>query len=135
MTKFKNIAIAIASVLLFTGAAHAQTGKNSKSSSNTAAPGVKYLGNDGSYLIFEVSVDPAVPAGSVFAVADQTEGQLYSSRISSGGKVQSIKVERRNDQVLEFMLVTGSKTYSRTFSAGTNTVSAATVYQTDMTVL
>jgi hypothetical protein len=135
MTKLKNIAIAIASIIIFTNITHAQILKASYSVNYEGPLAVKYLGSDGDYLTFQVTVQPGVPGNTLFAIADKNEGELYASNVTPGFKVKTVKIEKRDDQVLNFKLVIGKKTYSKSFSVNTGKVETTTVSESEITML
>lgn len=135
MTKFKNIAVAVATLVIFTNITNAQAVKASYPVNSEEPMEVKYLGNDGEYLTFQVSVTPAVSGNASFAIADENEGELYSSNVPSSFKVKTVKIEKRADQILDFKLVIGKKTYSKSFTVNTNKVETTTVAESDVTVL
>ncbi|MBC7886829.1 MAG: hypothetical protein H7Z13_03005 [Ferruginibacter sp.] len=135
MTKLKNIAVAIATIVIFTNITHAQALKASYSVNYEEPLAVKYLGNDENYLMFEVSVQPQMDSKALFAIADRKEGELYSSTVTPSFKVKTVKIEKRDDQELNFKLVIGKKTYSKSFSINTNEVETTTVAESDITML
>lgn len=135
MKKLKNIAIAVAAVVIFSDISHAQSLESGHAASYEQPLGVKYLGTDGEYLSFEVSIQPGSGEHVLFAVADGNEGELYSSRFTPANKAQTFKIEKRKDQKLDFTLKVGRKTYSKSFSVNTNAVETTTVSESDLTVL
>ena len=137
MTKLKNIAVAIASIVIFTNITQGQTTPEKGSFVNYEEPmAVKYLGNEGDYLAFRVTVKADLAANASFVVADQTEGELYSSAVTSGDLVKTIKIEKRNGQVLDFKLVVGRKTaFLKSFTVDTKAEEKTTVAEGDITSL
>lgn len=136
MSNLKNIAIAIASVVIFSNITNAQALKTSYSVTAEDPLKVKYLGDDGDYLLFQVTLQSKTPANTLFAIDDTNEGELYSSALSNNFKVQTVKIEKRdNNQVLNFKLVLGRKIYSKSFSVNTSLVENTIVAETDITKL
>lgn len=136
MTKLKNILVAAASLVIFTNITNAQQAVNASYSVNFEEPlSVKYLGNDGEYLLFKVTLQSKNPANTKFAIDDKNEGELYSSGIDSGYTVRTIKIEKRDDQVLNFKLSLGKKTYLKSFSVNTSVVEKTSVAEGDITKL
>ena len=136
MSNLKNIALAIASVVIFSNITNAQAVKANYSVSAEDPIKVKYLGDDGEYLLFQVVLQSKTPANTLFAIEDTNEGELYSSAMSNNFKVQTVKIEKRiNSQVLNFKLVSGKKIYSKSFSVSTSLVENTTVAETDITKL
>ena len=135
MTKLKNIVIAIASIVIFTNITHAQAIKSSYLVNYEEPLAVKYLGNDGNYLTFQVTMQSEMPGNALFEIADKNEGELYSSNVTTGSKVKTVKIEKRDQQVLNFKLVIGRKTYSKSFSVNTNKVETTTVAESEVTML
>jgi len=133
MTKLKTIAVAFASIVIFSNITNAQAVKASYSTNFEEPLKVKYLGEDKGYLLFEVTLQS--PASSLFAIADKYEGELYTAYISDRLKVQTVKIEKRADQVLNFKLVSGRKTYAKSFEVNTNTVETTTVEEGAVSML
>lgn len=133
MTKFKNIAVAVASIVIFSNITHAQALKANYSANYEEPLKVKYLGEDKGYLLFQVTLQS--PTNSLFAINDKAEGELYSSYFSDNFKVQTIKIEKRDEQILNFKLVQGKKVYNKSFSVNTNKVETTTVAENDITIL
>jgi hypothetical protein len=135
MSKLKNIAVAVASIVIFTSITNAQVVKASYSVKAEEPMAVKYVGNDGNYLTFEVSVEPTVSANALFEIADKNEGELYTSTLSANAKTKTIKIEKREGQVLDFKLVVGKNTFTKSFSVNTNSVETTTVSESEVTIL
>lgn len=134
MTKLKNIAVAVATLVIFTNITNAQAVKASYTSNYEEPLAVKYVGSDDYYLTFQVTVKTATPGNTLFAIADEKEGELYTSNMQRFN-VKTIKIEKRHDQVLDFKLVVGRKTYSKSFTVNTNKVETTTVAEADITML
>ncbi len=121
MTKIKNIAAALSMIVLFAGTSFAGTTVKTASlpivmNEPTAEPLiVNYLGEDADYLYFNVSVKSGSNKFVSFAVSDKAEGELYSS-VFSTDKEQTFKIEKRDNQELDFNLSAGKKSYSKSFT-------------------
>ncbi|MEO6731877.1 MAG: hypothetical protein ABIN01_11730 [Ferruginibacter sp.] len=135
MTSLKNIAIAVASVVLFSNITYAQALKANYSVSYEEPLAVKYLGTDGEYLTFEVTMRPQIEGTALFEIDDKYEGQLYAANVTSALKVNRVKIEKRDDQVLNFKLLVGKKTYTKSFSVNTSKVEKTSVAESDITML
>jgi hypothetical protein len=135
MSKLKNIAVAVASIVIFTSITNAQVVKASYSVKAEEPMAVKYVGNDGNYLTFEVSVEPTISTNALFEIADKNEGELYTSTLAPNAKTKTIKIEKREGQVLDFKLVVGKNTYTKSFSVNTNSVETTTVSESNFTIL
>jgi hypothetical protein len=137
MKNLKNIAAAVASLVVFTNITNSQALKASYSANYEQEPlTVKYLGDEGDYLLFDVTFKPNSKGRNVFAIEDKNEGEIYSSIPGTNFKVQRVKIEKISDeQVLNFKLVSGSKTYVRSFAVNTNLVETTTVAEGDITKL
>lgn len=128
MKNLKNIAVAVASLVIFSNVTNAQALKANYPANAESSINVKYLGEEGEYLIFKVTLQSATPSNSLFAIDDKNEGELYASGLAASFKEQTVKIERTNvDQVLNFRLVTGRKTYVKSFSVNRNLVETTTV--------
>lgn len=121
MTKIKNIAVALSTIVLFAGTSFAGTKSNTPSlrivndEPTTEALAVSYLGEDADYLYFKVSVKSGSNKTVSFVVTDKSEGELYTTFFSTD-KVQTLKIEKRENQELDFNLKAGKKSYSRSFT-------------------
>ena len=109
MKKLKNIAIAVAAVVIFSDISHAQSLEAGHAAKYEQPLGVKYLGTDGEYLSFEVNIQPDGGDRLLFAIADENEGELYSSRFLPAKKVQTFKIEKRTSRNVRFFIVLGVK--------------------------
>jgi hypothetical protein len=142
MTKLKNIVIAIGSILVSTTITQAQTTITHEQALIAVHPvsydeplAVKYIGNDGEYLTFQVIVQSAIPGNALFTIVDKEKGELFSSKFTPNYKVQTVKIEKTGDQELNFKLVVGKEIYSKSFSVNTNRVESTTVTENDITLL
>jgi hypothetical protein len=135
MTTIKNIAVAVASLVIFTNISNAQAVKASYSVNYEEPMKVKYLGEDGDYLNFEVTFESERPTFARFIIEDKNEGELYSSFIESSSKAKTIKMEKNNFKALNFKLFVGKKTYSKLFSINMTLVETITVAERDITKL
>jgi hypothetical protein len=136
MTKLKNIAVAVAALVIFTNITYAQAVKASYSVHAEEPLKVTYLGNDGEYLLFTVTLQSNEPSKAKFSIEDKNEGEIYSSGLAASLKTTTVKIEKQAaDQVLNFKLVLGKETYSRSFSVNTNLVETTTVEERDLTKL
>lgn len=135
MTKLKNIAVAVASIVIFSNITHAQVTKAGYSVNYETPLRVKYLGDEGEYLRFEVTMESKYPAKAKFTIDEKNEGELYATSFETSFKVSTIKIEKRGHQVLNFNLVLGRETYSKSFSVNTNLVETTTVAERDITKL
>ncbi|MEJ7588620.1 MAG: hypothetical protein WKI04_13750 [Ferruginibacter sp.] len=136
MTKLKNIFLAAASIVFFANITNAQSVKASYSVTAEDPLKVQYLGDDGDYLLFRVTLLSAHPAKAQFAIEDKNEGKLYLSGLAKQSKVSTIKIEKRAaDQVLNFRLVLGRKTFTKSFSINTSLVETTIVSEADLTKL
>ncbi|MEP7141827.1 MAG: hypothetical protein ABI707_03095 [Ferruginibacter sp.] len=136
MTTLKNIVLAAVSFVIFSNITHAQAVKASYSKNAEEPLKVKYLGDDGEYLLFQVTLQSSDHAKAKFAIEDKTEGEIYSSGFVTDLKVSTVKIEKKDaDQVLNFKLIFKMKTYSKSFSVNTNLVKTTTVSEGDITRL
>lgn len=135
MTTIKNIAVAVASLVIFTNITSAQVTKASYSVNYEEPMKVKYLGEAGDYLNFEVTFESQPLTYARFRIEDNNEGELYASNFENSFKVQTIKIEKNDLRALNFKLIMGKKTYSKSFSISTNLVETTTVLERDVTKL
>jgi hypothetical protein len=136
MTTLKNLAVAAASLVIFSNITHAQTLKASYTVNANDAFKVKYIGDEGEYLVFEVTLDVPKTSNAVFSIYDKSEGELYSSYYAGSAATKTIKIEKTNNsQVLDFKMTVGKKAFSKSFAANTSVVETINVTETSVTKL
>lgn len=138
MKNLKNIAVAVASMVIFVNITNAQTLKANYSVSYEEPLKVKYLGDEGQYLLFEVVVHTGTSTNPLLSIGDKKEGEFYSSVEEPNLKPRTFKIEKRDDaQILNFNLVVGKKTYTKTFTVNKTTIEKINVAEneTDITKL
>jgi hypothetical protein len=135
MTNLKNIAIAVASIVLFSNSTHAQITKASYSVNYEEPLKVKYLGEDGDYLRFAITMESKSLPKAKFTIEDKNEGELYSSVFETTFKSQTIKIEKGGYQSLHFNLVLDGTTFSKSFIINTNLIETTTVAERNITKL
>ena len=137
MTKFKSIFVAAFALAVFSNVANAQAIPTSYSVGTETAPfKVKYLGSDGQYLLFNVTLEQSNEGNAKFSIDDNRIGEIYSTGYSSNLKLSTVKIEKGEiGQVLNFKLSFGKKIYSKAFSIDTKLVETTTVAERDITKL
>ena len=116
MKKFKNMVLTLVAMVISATAIDAKT-IDSVNSVKVAEPfTVKYIGNDGDYLLFQVIVNSNNTKKTSIVVSDKSEGEIYASPIEATYKAQTFKIEKRDNQELDFKLVIGKEVYSRSFT-------------------
>lgn len=120
MTKIKNIAVALSAIVLFAGSSYATSTNKTATNAVYEEPSaellsVNYIGEDANYLYFQVSVKKGANKNVSFVVSDQNEGELYSA-VLKDDKVQTLKIEKREGQHLDFSVKAGKKNYSKSFT-------------------
>jgi hypothetical protein len=122
MTKIKNMAVALSAIVLFAGNSFAGTTVNKPVNGIyygdeplAEVMTVNYLGEDADYVFFQVSVKAANNNAVSFDVSDSNEGELYAATFSAD-KTQTLKIEKRDNQELNFNVKAGKKTYTRSFT-------------------
>ena len=128
MTKIRNIALTLSATVLIAGTSFAGTITKMPLPVAVEVPTaatltVNFLGEQGNYLFFEVAVKSGSNKTVSFAVEDYTEGELYTAEFK-GDKVQTLKIEKRENQSLDFKLLAGKKTISESFTIMPNIVLA-----------
>ena len=135
MKKLTTILVALAAILVLSNSVNAQALQVNFSVNEQAPFAVKYLGNDEKYLTFRIAVGPTVAEKSILVISDKSEGEIYVTGLNSRFAYKTIKIEKREGQELSFKLVSGSKTYSKSFSVNTSNVETTTVSERDITKL
>ena len=75
---------------------------------------VKYIGQDEGYLIFRVVVKSDDYKPVSFVLNNKAEGELYT-KVYKTDRLITFKVEKRDNQELDFNLVVNNKSYSKSF--------------------
>ena len=135
MKKLTTILVALAAILVLSNSVNAQALRASYTVSMEEPFAVKYLGNDDNYLTFRITIAPSVADKAMLAISDNKEGEIYTTNLNSRYAFKTIKIEKRERQELSFKLVSGGKTYFKTFSANTSNVETTTVSERDITKL
>ena len=119
MKTLKTALIAFASFVVFTNTTSAQALRSSYSIKADEPIEVKYLGVDGNYLLFQVVVNSYEKGHTSFKLTDKWDGELYSDYIRANNKVTTYKIEKKDNQELEFKLLLGNKVFSKSFFVNT----------------
>ncbi len=135
MTKLKNIALAVASLVIFSNITYAQTAATSYQVAYAEPFSVKYLGTEGGYLVFQVKLQSDLQGKAIFRLEDKDAGTIYSNSFKNNFSIKTLKVEKRDNQVLDFVVTLDKQTYSKSFSVSTNQVEKVTVSESDITKL
>ena len=119
MTKIKNIALTLSAIVLFAANSFAGTVKNTSKAIYVDPSSekliVNFVGEENGYLVFEVAVNKGSNKQVTLSVNDKSEGELYKSSVS-GSKTQTFKIEKRDNQELEFSLRADKVSYSKSFT-------------------
>jgi len=116
MKKFKNIVLTLVAMVISATAINAESIYPANTDKGAEPFTVKYIGNEGDYLLFQVIVNSTNTKETSFAVSDKSEGEIYAAHIESTYKAQTFKIEKRDNQELDFKLVIGKEVYSRSFA-------------------
>lgn len=135
MTILKNLAAA-ASLVIFSNITHAQIIKASYTVNANEVFKVKYIGDEGEYLVFKVVLDVPETTKALFSIYDKIEGELYTSFYAGSTTERIIKVERTdNSQVLNFKMKVGKKAFSKSFTTNKSVVETINITETSVTKL
>ena len=120
MTTIKKTALALSVIVLLASKSFATPSTDTATAVNNVIVAeepldVKYLGEEGDYLIFEVAIKSVDRKTSSFVLTDKIEGEIYSAKFSKD-KVQTIKIEKTGNQELDFTLTVGNETFSKSFN-------------------
>ena len=133
--KFKFIAAAFASSIITASPIAAQNTITPYTVSAEEPLTVRYLGTDGSYLLFEIVVRSTGEKTVSLGISDKAEGDLYVSNFRDSYKVQKIKIEKRDSQELDFRLGLGKNTYTKSFNVKNNVIENTVVSENDISRL
>ena len=119
MTNIKNIALTLSAIVLFAANSFAGTVNNTSKAIYVDPSSekliVNFIGEDKGYLVFQVAVNKGNSKNVSLSVKDKSEGELYSSTVSDS-KTQTFKIEKRDNQELEFSVKAGKVSYSKSFT-------------------
>ena len=127
MKTLKTALVAFASFVIFTNTISAQALPTSYSVKDEETFAVEYRGVDGNYLVFQVVVNSPENTNATFELADKNEGELYSNHFRVAKKTTTYKIEKRDNQELNFKLMLGRKVYSKSFFVNTEKVDKTVV--------
>ena len=117
MTTIKNSAIALLITVLFASNSFATNVINPVPVVTATAENplsVQYMGEEDGYLFFQVSVNTLDAKKVSFSINDKIEGEIYNTAMSNS-KTQTLKIEKRENQELDFQLEIGKKNFSKSF--------------------
>ncbi len=135
MKKLTTILVALAAILVLSNSVNAEALRASYAVSMEEPFAVKYIGKDDNYLTFRITVQPSIAKRSTLAISDKSEGEIYVTGLNSRFAYKTIKIEKREGQELSFKLISGGKTYSKSFSVNTSNVETTTVSERDISKL
>ena len=119
MTKIKNIALTLSAIVLLAANSFAGTVNNTSKAIYVDPSSekliVNFIGEENGYLVFQVAVNKGANKMVSLTLKDKTEGELYSSNVLNN-KTQTFKVEKRDNQELEFSVKAGKVSYSKSFT-------------------
>jgi hypothetical protein len=119
MTKIKNIALTLSAIVLFAANSFAGTVNNTSKAIYVDPSSekliVNFVGEENGYLVFEVAVNKGSNKAVSLSVNDKSEGELYNSTIYDS-KTKTFKIEKRDNQELEFAVKAGKVSYSKSFT-------------------
>lgn len=116
MKNFKKIAATFVALVIAGTAINAKAVNPANPFSSEEPFTVRYMGNEGEYLLFQVIVNSNNTKNTSFEISDKAEGEIYAASINSAYKEQTLKIEKRDNQELDFKLVIGKNVYSRSFA-------------------
>ena len=125
----KKIIATLAVITILTNAANAQASDTSAKSLTIEPLNVKYIGAEDDYLVFEITVNSTQKLHPVLNIDDKNAGLLYSETFKENTEVQTVKIEKKEDQALSFELVTDKATYHKDFNVNTSTIEKITVQE------
>ena len=119
MTKIKNIALTLSAIVLLAANSFAGTVNNTSKAIYVDPSSekliVNFIGEENGYLVFQVAVNKGTNKMVSLTLKDKSEGELYSSNVLDN-KTQTFKVEKRDNQELEFSVKAGKVSYSKSFT-------------------
>ena len=125
----KKIIATLAVITILTNAANAQVLDTSAKSLTHEPLNVKYIGSEDDYLVFKITIGPIGKLHPVLNIDDKNAGLLYSETFKENKEVQTVKIEKKEDQALSFELVTDKATYHKDFNVNTSTIEKTTVQE------
>ncbi len=117
MTTIKNSAIALLITVLFASNSFATNLINPVPAVKAASENplnVQYMGEEDGYILFKVIFNTPEANKASFSIKDKTEGEIYSANVNNN-KTQTLKIEKRENQELNFQLQIGKNNFSTSF--------------------
>jgi hypothetical protein len=118
MTNIRSTALTLSAIVLFAASSFAGTTNKATTDSFAtieAQVSVEYLGEDDSYVVFQVSVNEGENKTAALEINDRFEGEIYSAKFNTAKK-QTLKIEKRRNQELSFTVKIGNEAYSKSFT-------------------
>mgnify|MGYP001797215457 CR=1 FL=1 len=116
MTKFKNIVFTLVALVISVTGISARPLNRANSFLAKQTFSVIFIGSEGAYLLFQVIVNANNTNDTSFVILDKAAGANYTANINFTHNVQTLKIEKRDNQELDFKLVIGKDVYSRSFA-------------------
>ena len=119
MTNIKKTALTLSAIVLL--AANSFAGTVNKPANNVVVDPssekltVNFIGEEKGYLLFQVSVNKGANKNASLSINDKNDGELYSANLKDN-KTQTFKIEKKENQEIEFSLTAGKKNYSESFT-------------------
>jgi len=117
MTTIKNSAIALLITVLFASNSFATNVINpvpAVTATSENPLNVQYMGEEDGYILFKVIFNTPEANKASFSIKDKTEGEIYSANVNNN-KTQTLKIEKRENQELNFQLQIGKNNFSTSF--------------------
>lgn len=115
MKKFKEMALAFVTLVVSGASINARSLNGDISTDGKDPFSVRYIGHKDGYLMFQLVVNSDAHANLSFEVCDKVTGETFIAKVPHVQPVQTIKIEKRDTQELDFKLVIGEEVYSRSF--------------------
>ncbi len=122
MKNFKSLLTVILALFLVSTLSNAQVAKVTTLNNSNEPLKVKYLGSEDSFLYFQVTANNMGSTFSQIKIYDKIDGEIFSQNFKYSNYVQNFKIEKRENQELNFKISFGNKVYSKTFSTIITTI-------------
>ena len=115
-TLVKKVLTVIVSLVLLMNTGVAQSVNNGGNTFVDEPLTVKYLGEDDTYLLFQVTIKTDNATTSFLQINDDAIGEIYSKKVAVHSSTIKFKIEKTDYQLLSFYLVSDRKTFAKSFS-------------------
>ncbi|MBC7686984.1 MAG: hypothetical protein H7211_02270 [Aquabacterium sp.] len=116
MTKFKDMVFTMAALVISGASVNARQAKRTFAQFAKEPFTVRYMGDEGNYLLFQVIVNADHNKKTSLQILDKTAGRIHVAHVTPEPQIQTLKIAKKEKQELDFKLMIGNEMFSRSFA-------------------